>query len=95
MKGYEDYINERLEGMRAFIESSVVLEAHNKESAKRSLLNHLKKKDPKKAAEYKKTNKVDKNSKAIIDWILAHPMAARFIFGNMYVDNVLMANGKK
>ena len=37
----------------------------------------------------------NKNDKALINWVLAHPVAARFIFGNMFVDNVLMANGKK
>lgn len=103
MKEYENYINDRINGLYSILESSVVYEGYsekNKEAAKRSFLSYLKKKDPKKAEKYKKDPKQikkekDKNSKAIINWILDHPTAARFIFDGRFVDNVLMANGKK
>lgn len=101
MNNYEEYLNERMEGMYSIFESSVVIEAANKgkkEEAENSLIKSVKKSDPEKAKKYEKDRKKikeDKNSKAIINWILKHPNLARFIFGNMYVDNVLMANDKK
>lgn len=103
MEEYKKYVNDRINGMYNVLESSVIYESltdKNRESAKHSFLNYLKKKDPEKAKKYEKDPKqmkkdADKNSKVIINWILDHPVAARFIFGNMYVDNVLIANGKK
>jgi hypothetical protein len=103
LKDYEEFINDRINGMYNILESSTIYEAANnkrKEDAKRSYLNYLKKTDPKRAKKYEKDpsqmkKDANKNDKALINWVLAHPVAARFIFGNMFVDNVLMANGKK
>ena len=103
LKDYKEYINDRINGMYSVLESSVIFEASNnkrKEDAKRSYLNHLKKTDPERAKKYEKDPKqikkdANKNDKALINWVLAHPTAARFIFGNMFVDNVLIANDKK
>lgn len=103
MKEYENYIKDRIDGLHSILESSTIYEGYtekHKEAAKRSYINYLKKKDPERAERYEKDPKqikkdADKNSKVIINWILAHPVAARFIFGNMFVDNVLIANGKK
>lgn len=99
----KDYINDRLNGMYTILELSTIYEAaanKQKESAERSYLKYLKKKDPERAKKYEKDPKqmkkdADKNNKVIINWVIAHPFAARFIFGNMFVDNVLMANNIK
>ena len=103
MKDYEEFLNDRIDGMYSILESSAIYEAANskrKEVAKRSYLRYLKKTDPKRAEKYEKDpsqmkKDANKNDKALVRWILDHPVAARFIFDSRFIDNVLMANGKK
>lgn len=95
MKNSSDLIN--------LLESydSTILEAYKKdrkEEARKSLIKHMEKKDPKLAKKYKDDPKKLDGDKSLgekfQDWCLAHKTLASFLFGSQYVQMLVIANKK-